>query len=131
LAVARSLEIRVVISDVVQVSGVHFTDEPDSTLRQMWSNAIPYVSPEVVLEGYARYSSALQAISAHLSAPFISTAEFGLRGLAFFAEGDPIHFNDRGADRMGREMARVLLGAGALDQAPVRLGRRAQKVSLR
>ena len=115
LAVARSLGIRVVIPEVVQVSGVGASEELDPVVRKMWSRTVPFVRPETVLLGYARYNLALRRVSAQYSAPFLPIGRFELAGTAFYGDDDPIHFNDRGADVMGRKMAEALLAAGVLD----------------
>jgi lysophospholipase L1-like esterase len=49
----------------------------------------------------------------------VATNAFGLAGREWYVDGDPIHFNDRGAERMGEQMARALLNIGV---APARCG---------
>lgn len=115
LAVARGVGTRVVIPEMVHVSGVGTLDERDSTLLHVWSYTVPFASPETVLRGYVRYNAVLQEIAGHFGATWVPTHSFGLAGPAWFETGDPIHFNDRGADRMARGMADALVAAGVLD----------------
>jgi len=115
LTVARTLGSRVVIPEVVEVSGVGVEEEPDSAIQRMWSSSVPSAPPEVVLAGYRRFNAVLHSLSVQFSVPFIPTESFGLKGTQFYADGDPIHFNDRGADRMGHAMAEALVASGALD----------------
>jgi lysophospholipase L1-like esterase len=118
VVVARALGIRVILAEVVNVSGVRALQEPDSAVRSTWWHTVPFAGPDVVLRGYARYRAALRAIADRFSLPLIPAGPFGLEGTSFYAEDDPIHFNDRGADRMGHEMARALLTAHLLDLQP-------------
>ncbi|HTT28250.1 MAG TPA: GDSL-type esterase/lipase family protein [Solirubrobacteraceae bacterium] len=114
LAVAQALGIRVVLADVVTASGNGGADEPDSTMRAVWWHTVPFAPPGSVLRGYARYRAVLRDAARTFSLPYIETDGFGLTGPSFYAEDDPIHFNDAGADRMGHEMAAALLQAGVL-----------------
>ena len=115
LAVARSLGIRVVIPELVHVSGVGMINEPDSTLLHVWSYTVPFARPEAVLRGYVRYNAVLTAVAHRLAVTWLPTASFGLTGPAWYEAGDPIHFNDRGADRMAQRLAEALLASGVLD----------------
>jgi lysophospholipase L1-like esterase len=115
VAVARSLGIRTAIAGVVNVSGADASAEADPAVRRTWSLAVPFASPSSVLKAYAGYNGVLRSVSNRERVPFIATAGFGLVGSGLYAEDDPIHFNDRGADRMGEAMARALLGARLLD----------------
>jgi len=50
-------------------------------------------------------------VAQRFAIPYVSTRAFGLTGTEWHADGDPIHFNDRGADRMGHLMAQALVAA--------------------
>jgi lysophospholipase L1-like esterase len=112
LLVARGMGIRVVVPELVQVSGATRLTEPDSMIRAMWWRAMPFAPPEAVLQGYRQYNSVLREAALQTAAFFVPTHDFDLTGTEWYAEGDPIHFNDRGADRMGQRMANALRGVG-------------------
>jgi lysophospholipase L1-like esterase len=115
LAVASTLGTRVVIPEMVHASGVGTVSESDSTLRNIWSYTVPFARPEAVLRGYVRYNAVLQQVAKRFGATWIGTASFGLTGTQWYDAGDPIHFNDRGADRMGHRLAEALVASGILD----------------
>jgi lysophospholipase L1-like esterase len=116
LAAARTLGASVAVPELVHVSGVGSVDEPDPTLRQVWSSTVPFATPATVLRGYVRYNLALEAATQRVGATWIPTGPFGLAGPQWYAPGDPIHFNDRGADRMAHRLADALLASGLLDR---------------
>jgi lysophospholipase L1-like esterase len=115
VSVARSLGIRVVIPQLVHVSRSGAREEPDSTLRHVWAYTVPFAQPETVLQGYLRYNAVLRRVAASLGATWLATDSFGLVGPGWYDVGDPIHFNDRGADRMARRLAEALVIARVLD----------------
>lgn len=114
LAVARSLGARVVIPKIIHVSGVATVNERDSNLLRVWSYTVPFASPEAVLRGYVRYNAVLHAVADRFAATWVPTDSFGLAGPAWYEAGDPIHFNDRGADRMAHRLAEAFLASGVL-----------------
>jgi lysophospholipase L1-like esterase len=118
LAIARSLGIRVVIPELVHVSGVEALNETDASIRRSWTQAMPFVAPEAVLRGYGRFNAVLRDMARRFGAIWVPTESFGLAGAEWYDAGDPIHFNDRGADRMGRQVAGALLAGGAMDSLP-------------
>jgi lysophospholipase L1-like esterase len=122
LATARTLGARVAVPELVHVSGAGNRDEPDPALRQLWSSTVPFATPATVLQGYVRYNGALHAAAQGGGATWIPTRAFGLAGPQWYAPGDPIHFNDRGADRMAHRLAEALLASGLLER-PARAGR--------
>lgn len=109
LAVARSLDIPVVIPELVQMSGVGSLEERDSTIRHIWSYTVPFATPETVLQGYFRFNQVLQKVARRFGATWIPTHSFGLGGKTWYEDGDPIHFNDRGAERMAQQLAKALI----------------------
>ena len=117
LAVARTLGIRVVIPEVVQVSGVGALQENDPAVHEMWAHTVPFGRPEDVLLGYVRFNAVLQRVAVRSCATWVSTKPFGLVGTAWYESGDPVHFNDRGADRMAHGLAEALLRSGVLESA--------------
>ena len=67
-----------------------------------------------MLEAYERYKQVIKEVAADFSITWISTRDFGLVGAEWYAEGDVMHFNERGADRMAQQMARSLIATGLL-----------------
>ncbi|MFL6258400.1 MAG: SGNH/GDSL hydrolase family protein [Thermoanaerobaculia bacterium] len=119
VAVANSLGIHVVMPEVVNVSGAGALAEPDPAIRRVWEVNFPFAKPEAVLGGYARFNDAARRVAGcAASATYLPTAGFGLRGTPLYAPHDPIHFNDQGADRMGREMAKAFVARGLLERRP-------------
>lgn len=116
VSVAQAWGIKVVIPTLVHMSGVGAVEEPDSTIHHIWSYTVPFAQPEEVLRGYVRYNDVLRRVAERFDATYVSTAGFGLVGREWYAEGDPIHFNDRGADRMARSVAGALSGEIAARQ---------------
>jgi lysophospholipase L1-like esterase len=116
LVVARILGIRVVVPEVAHISGTGTLVEADPSLRTVW-RTVPFASVSAVLATYHRYGQRIRAATDRLGVTFIPTAAFGLRGAEWYSEGDPMHFNDLGADRMGEAMARALLEANVLGPA--------------
>ncbi len=112
VVVAQNLGIRVVLPEVVHVSGVDVGFEADPASRRVWERAIPFARAEDVLTGYLEFNAVLERMANRFGVTFVPTATFGLRGQSWYAEGDPVHFNDRGADRMGHKMAEALLALG-------------------
>jgi len=116
LALAHSLGARVVIPEMVHASGVGTVSAGgDSTLFQEWARTFPFGTPEAVLRGYVRYNAVLERVAERFAATWVPTGSFGLAGTQWYGEGDPVHFNDRGADRMARQLAEALLASGVLD----------------
>jgi lysophospholipase L1-like esterase len=78
---------------------------------------MPFARVETVLRAYVRFNSVLRDVAACFGATWVPTTSFGLDGRAWYDAGDPIHFNDRGADRMAQRLAQALLRAGVLEVA--------------
>jgi lysophospholipase L1-like esterase len=110
LSVARSLNIRVILPQVAHVSGAGTTAEPDSGVQRMWKAFYPVDEADEVLRGFALYDAVLRRAAARFGATYLPTTSFGLRGSELYVPDDPIHFNDLGADRMGRRLAEALIG---------------------
>ncbi len=115
LSVAGTLGLRVVIPEMVHASGVGTVSEGDPALRNVWSYTVPFARPESVLRGYVRYNAVLRGVAKRFGATWVGTASFGLTGTQWYEAGDPIHFNDRGADRMGHQLAEALVASGILN----------------
>jgi lysophospholipase L1-like esterase len=111
LSVASALDVPVVLIEPVHVGA----DQNEPGILEMWRNALPGVAPDTVIEGYRRYADLLQRAALEGSSIFISTQGFGLRGERWYYEGDPIHFNDAGADRMAECVARALLASRIIE----------------
>jgi|SRR2546426_84494 len=130
LAVARTLRVRVVIPEMVHASGVGTVSERDSALRNIWSSTVPFARPETVLRGYVRYNAVLEEVAKQFGATWVPTASFGLTGIQWYQAGDPIHFNDRGADRMAHHLAETLVASWMVDSRAPRPRRKPGDVSV-
>jgi lysophospholipase L1-like esterase len=113
LAVAQALRLRVVIPEVVQISGDALV-EKDPGRQALWQATVPFSNPETVLQGYRHYNLILTRLSSQYAAPFLPMMDLGIAGPEYYSPEDPIHFNDRGADRFAEGLARRLLAAGLL-----------------
>jgi hypothetical protein len=109
--IGQSLGARVVLVEVQHITGAGVLEEPDPGLRRLWGGSVPAPS-EKVLAGYVAYTGVLESVAAQTGSIFLSTREFGIAGRENYAADDPIHFNAEGADRMGREMAGLLIESG-------------------
>ena len=108
LAVARTLNIPVLVPEIVQISGTRL-EESDSALRRIWRISVPFASPDRVLKAYQQYSVVLQKVCLQYHVPFLPMQDLGISGAKFYAPEDPIHFNDQGADRFAEGLARKIL----------------------
>ncbi len=120
VAVAQARGIPVVLMTVTHVSA------SDSVLRDAaiagsWTYTVSGTPPSVVLDGYRRFADRLRRIARRRGIPIIDGARSGVTGRQFYAEGDPIHFNDAGADRFAHYVASQL--------APLLAGRRSAPVA--
>lgn len=113
LAVANAMNIRVVIPEVVQISGSAL-HEADPNLEAMWRATIPYSVPDTTLLGYHRYNEVLRTLSERMGSTFIPMVDLGISGAQYYSPDDPLHFNDRGADRFAEGLAKRLLAANIL-----------------
>ena len=123
VVVAQSLGARVVIPEVVHVTGPRVEAEADPKIRGLWSSSVPFAPPEMILRAYVRYDDVARAVAAKRGATYIPTVGFGLVGTRWYSPGDPIHFNNAGAERMGQSMARALVAAGIVDTTVSRAAR--------
>jgi hypothetical protein len=109
LALARASGIPVVVPEVVY-EGVPTPDARDSArVNAVWRVATPYAPPAVVYAGYAKMESVTRAAAAEYGDSYVPTEGFDLSDSSWYAEGDPVHFNDRGSDRWAQSLANVLL----------------------
>ncbi len=114
VAIAQSLGIRVVLPTVVHVTGESVT-ETDPAIRSSWQRSVSFTSPETVLAGYVAFNEAIQRVAHRSGAMFVPTFGFGLSGPEWYEADDPIHFNDRGAERMAKHLAAALVQAGLFE----------------
>jgi lysophospholipase L1-like esterase len=125
VSAANSLGIPVVLPAVVHVSDPG-AKEPRGPEARSWQGAFVPSVP-ILLEGYRRYNETLRLVAGQLGASFLDTAPFGIHGTQYYAEGDPIHFNDAGADLMARKLAEQLVSRGLLEMAAAHHSRRLEK----
>jgi len=102
VAVAGAHTLRVVLPKAVFAKG----DDP--ALAIYWARAMPCVSPADVPAIYKVYNSVISEVGEAWGFDVVDTAPFGLDGAEFYEEGDPIHFNDAGAERKGVNVASAL-----------------------
>jgi len=103
-AVAAARGIPLVLMTVTHVSAGDSLPASDDVARN-WMHTLPGVPPGITLEGYRRFNARVAAVAARHSIPLIDGAASGVAGLELYAEGDPLHFNDRGADEFARFVA--------------------------
>ena len=94
----------------------------DEAVARSWRYTVSGTPADVVLEGYRRFADRLRQVARRRGIPIIEGARSGVAGSQFYAEGDPIHFNDAGADRFARYVAGEL-GPLLSVQAQRRAGR--------
>lgn len=110
LAAAQALGLRVVIPELVQTSGAT-TTEQDLVKRQIWRATMPYVDPDTVMRAYERYNEVLAEAARRAHVTFLPMLQLDIVGPEYYSPGDPIHFNDAGADRFAEGLARGLISA--------------------
>jgi len=113
--IAQSVGARVVVPEVVHVTGPRVEAERDAEVRGLWLTSVPFAPPEIVLHAYARYDDVARTVAKKYGATYVPTVDFGLVGTGWYSPGDPIHFNDVGAARMGAAMARALVAGAVVD----------------
>jgi lysophospholipase L1-like esterase len=109
-----ALGVQLVIPALVQVAGSDTSRGRGAIGESTWRRWLPQVHFPVVLESYRQYNAALERVASRHGATWIPTDSFGLVGTRWYRAGDPMHFNDQGADRMGKAMAEALLRAASL-----------------
>jgi lysophospholipase L1-like esterase len=123
-AIARDLGIPVVVPEVVQVSGAA-THESDPWRIAEWQHSLPFAPPDSVLAGYARYNAGLKSVTQAYAVPFIPMLQLDIAGTNYYSPRDPIHFNNRGAERFARGLAAQLVqrhlirASGAVEERPL------------
>ena len=113
MILAQEFGIRVILPEVVHVSGTQ-RDSVSPAEAEIWRRSTGATSARAVLEGYAAYNAAIAAVAERFGLPHIRTSAFGLAGVEWYAPDDPIHFNDRGAERMAASMADALTSTAVL-----------------
>lgn len=93
----------------------------DQSETEYWTRSFPSASPDEVALGYDAYNDVIRDVGASLGAAVVETDSFGVDGFEFYEEGDPIHFNDAGAEEWARQLAPAVLEriqGGALTAPP-------------
>ncbi len=103
-AVAQARGIPVVWMTVTHVSGRDSVPTSDGAIRS-WAGTLPGVPEAVTLDTYRRFNARIAAVAAEYRIPVIDGTASGVAGLDVYAEGDPVHFNDEGADRFAAFVA--------------------------
>jgi len=107
VAVAQARRIPIVLMTVTHVSAADSVVH-DTAIGRSWAYTVSGTPPSVVLDGYRRFAERLHRIARRRGVPIIDGAQSGVAGPEFYAEGDPIHFNDAGADRFAHYVASQL-----------------------
>jgi lysophospholipase L1-like esterase len=107
-AIAQSRNVKVFMVQAVHVSGGGATTEPDSLIRRLWKSNFPRIEAESLLATYQRFHEGATETATRFGVTVIPTKDFGLRGTQWYSQGDPIHFNNAGADRMAQNLAPYL-----------------------
>jgi len=115
-AVAQAHHIPMIWMTVTHVSaGDSLSASP--AVERNWMNTLPGVPPAVTLDGYGRFNGRIASVAKRYGIPLIDGAASGVAGPALYAEGDPIPFNDGGADRFAScgadQLVRLLLPAAS------------------
>jgi len=112
LAAAKTVGIPVVLPGVVHVNRP--TDSVATGAEATsWHNTSS-APTSVVLDGYRRYNAVLERVAPEYGDHYVDTAPFLISGTRYYVEGDPMHFNDEGADLMARKLAEQLIASGVL-----------------
>jgi lysophospholipase L1-like esterase len=107
-AVSQARHIPMVWMTITHVSaGDSFPASP--AVERNWINTLPGVPPAVTLDGYRRFNGRIAYVAQRYGIPLIDGAASGVVGADLYAEGDPIHFNDRGADRFASFVGETLV----------------------
>ena len=109
LALTSAAGIPVVIPQLVFMGGPTLTSQDSASAWATWRAAVPVAPPNQLFAGYARFDSVARAEADAYHAVYIPTRDFGMGAPELYAEGDPVHFSDRGADRMGQMLSRDLI----------------------
>jgi lysophospholipase L1-like esterase len=118
LAVAQSLKTRVLVPQVA------FASKPapgsgaagETALTEMWQRATPFAPLPVMRQGYALYDSAARSAAADFGVTYVPVADSTMWAMDVYADGDPIHFNDKGSWKMARQLADVIRRLPDVDQ---------------
>lgn len=106
----------VVLVQPVHVSGTN-TKVTDAQEISAWRSAMPFNPADTTLVGYRRIAQVLRDVAQRENVMFVPTDSFQIVGAKFYAEGDPIHFSDAGADLLAHKLAEVLVASHALERA--------------
>jgi hypothetical protein len=81
----------------------------------MWQNAVG-APLEHILLGYRRYEEVTRQLTAALNVPYLPLHDTGLDSKQWYSDGDPVHFDNEGADRMAFWVARRLTEQGIIQR---------------
>jgi lysophospholipase L1-like esterase len=104
LAVASARKIPVALVTITHVSGADSVPL-DSAAARNWMLTVGGAPAPAILQAYRRYNAIVRATARRHGLPMIDGAASGVAGPDFYAEDDPIHFNDAGADRFAEFLA--------------------------
>ena len=114
LAVAQSMDFEVLVPQPVFAT-VGFGAAIDSVTVASWRRSVPFAEPHTVTRGYKSFSDAADSLANRFeNTMYVRTDAFDLAHPEWYAEQDPIHFNDRGAERMAEALSKTVLTHPAL-----------------
>lgn len=114
LLIAQGFGMRVVVPQTVHIG----SDDPkavDSEIARMWQNSVG-APVEHILFGYRRYEEVTRQLTAALDVPYLPLHDTGLESKQWYSDGDPVHFNNEGADRMAFWVAHKLAQQGIIQR---------------
>jgi hypothetical protein len=110
VAAAHELGIAVIVPQLVYQSP---RSGRDSAAVALWSRALGWAPPQVVWGGFAQLDSAARASTLRLGAQHVLASDSALWAFENFADGDPVHFSDRGALRFAEHLSRFITASEA------------------
>jgi len=114
--VSHGIGARVAMVEATYFTGSKPAKDLSESEKAIWSGALGGPA-ELILEGYRRFANVSRTVADSLGATFVPTADW-VPGSANYCAGNPIHFNNAGADVMARRLAAALLASKALAARP-------------
>ncbi len=94
--------------DIIVPTVSYAWERADPATTHRWQRALPSIEPGDVPRLYSAYNEVIREVASQFDYPVVETREFGLELLDLYADGDPIHFNDEGADVMAHGLAAAI-----------------------
>jgi hypothetical protein len=104
----RTMGARIVFVEINSFTGNRDPREFSAAERATWQHLFN-TPAELVHEDYIRFARDWRNAAAATGATFVSADSMGIVGPQLYCANDPIHFNARGSETMGKKMAAILL----------------------